>query len=112
MTAGRESARTEFNLVRSERNRVLSWQVRLFHTDLWTPAQARVLGMLSPWLQRMAVRLTGSTFEHCLYDMLTDADRQPALAASVRDLRFTVGITSCSLSTGCHRPVHNGLTLC
>ncbi len=46
-----------------------------------------MLGMLSPWLQEASVRLSGTTFEHASFELLTDAS-QPWLVSALRDLRF------------------------
>lgn len=45
--------------------------------------------MLSAWLQHVEVRLSGATFEHRSFDLLTDST-QPWLVAAIRDVRFDV----------------------
>lgn len=61
----------------------------VLHTWLH-PLQARILGMLSPWLQHVRITLSGSTFEHRSFPVLADS-AQPWLAAALTDLRFEVG---------------------
>lgn len=45
--------------------------------------------MLSAWLQHVEVQLSGATFEHRSFDLLTDS-AQPWLVAAMRDVRFDV----------------------
>ena len=54
-------------------------------------AQARILGMLSPWLPpaSVSVALSGATFQHKSFAILT-SESQPWLTDALVDVRFKV----------------------
>lgn len=61
--------------------------------------QARILGMLSPWLQpaSVSVNLRGATFEHRSFGILT-SESQPWLTSALVDVQFQVGPCAIALA--------------